>query len=50
MKKKYISPKVKTIKFEIEDIIQTSSVIITEAPKSFAGAEQIKSQEFSIFE
>ncbi len=49
MEKKYTSPEIKIVKFESEDIIQTSG-ITAEQPKSFTGAEQLQTQDFSIFE
>ena len=50
MEKKYISPEIKIVKFEAEDIIQTSGIITADKPKSFTGAEQVQPQDFSIFE
>ncbi len=50
MVKKYISPEINIIKFEAEDIIQTSGIIINSMPKSLDGAEQLQTQDVSIFE
>lgn len=37
MEKKYISPEIKMVKFDVMDIIQTSTVTV---PSSFEGAVQ----------
>lgn len=52
MEKKYTSPEIKIVKFEAEDIIQTSGTITTTSmPKTtFEGAEQLQNQDFSIFD
>ena len=52
MKKEYRTPKIKNIKFDVEDIIQTSGGLVTnQLPKSFDGAEQVSNQDFvSVFE
>lgn len=50
MEKKYTSPEMIIVNFEAEDIIQTSGIIAVSEPKSFTGAEQLQTQDFSIFE
>lgn len=50
MEKKYTSPEIEIVKFEAEDIIQTSGITTNEMPKSLTGAEQLPDKEFSIFE
>ena len=50
MVKKYISPEINIIKFEAEDIIQTSGIITNSMPKSFDKAEQLQTQNVSIFD
>ena len=51
MKKKYTMPKIDTVKFEIEDIIQTSSAIVEAAnPKiTFSNAVQVENKTIDIF-
>lgn len=49
MKKEYRTPKIKNIKFDVEDIIQTSGGLITnQLPKSFDGAEQLDSTDYNL--
>ena len=52
MKKEYRTPEIKSVKFDVEDIIQTSGDQVTNSlPKSFDGAEQVSNQDFvSVFE
>ncbi len=52
MKKKYTMPKIDTVKFEIEDIIQTSSVIVEAVnPKiTFSNAVKVENQKIDIFD
>lgn len=51
MEKKYISPEIKIAKFESEDILTTSGIItIADQPKSFTNADQLDTQDFSIFD
>lgn len=51
MKKEYRTPEIKSVKFDVEDIIQTSSgLVINESPKSFDGAEQLASTDYNLLQ
>ncbi len=47
MKKEYRTPEIKSVKFDVEDIIQTSGDQVTnKLPKSFDGAEQLAPTDY----
>ncbi len=47
MKKEYRTPEIKSVKFDVEDIIQTSGDQVTNSlPKSFDGAEQLAPTDY----
>lgn len=48
MEKKYTAPEIKVIEFDIEDIIQTSGIIVN-GPKTFDGATELETKEIDIF-
>ena len=50
MKKTYITPEIRVVEFEAEDIIQTSGITEELSPLSWDDAEKLDSRTISVFE